>query len=91
MNRTVHCRKYDTDLEGLEAPPLPGAKGEEIYEHVSKKAWHEWQALQTMLINERALDMRDLNSRQYLTTQMQRFLDNVETDHAVGYIPPTTD
>ncbi len=91
MSRTVHCRKYDADLEGLDTPPLPGAKGEDIFQHVSKKAWQEWQTLQTMLINERALDMRDPNSRQYLTTQMQRFLDNEPTDHAVGYVAPASD
>ena len=52
MSRTVICRKYAEELEGLEAPPLPGAKGQDIFDTVSKKAWREWQAVQTMLINE---------------------------------------
>ena len=33
--RTVHCRRYQEDLEGLDKPPLPGAKGQDIYESVS--------------------------------------------------------
>ncbi|MCZ0941857.1 MAG: Fe(2+)-trafficking protein, partial [Gammaproteobacteria bacterium] len=39
MTRTVFCRKYRTELEGLAQPPLPGAKGELIFETVSRKAW----------------------------------------------------
>ena len=39
MTRTVNCRKYKEELPGLERPPYPGAKGEDIYNNVSKKAW----------------------------------------------------
>ena len=87
MTRTVHCRKYDEDLDGLETPPLPGPAGEEIFNTVSKKAWLEWQNLQTMLINEKNLDLRDLEARKYLTEQREKFLDNEPTDHAEGYTP----
>ncbi len=88
MSRTVCCRKYKERLEGLETPPLPGAVGEEIFRTVSRKAWLEWQALQTMLINEKGLNLRDPAARAYLTEQRERFLDNRETDHATGYVPP---
>ena len=86
--RTVLCRKYRSELEGLDAPPLPGPAGEEIFKTVSRKAWLEWQELQTMLINEKALNLREPDARNYLNTQRERFLDNEETDHAVGYEPP---
>jgi len=88
MPRTVHCRKYRRDMEGLEVPPLPGAKGEEIFETVSREAWNEWQALQTMLINEKHLDLRDPAARQYLAEQRERFLDDEPVDRAEGYVPP---
>ena len=87
MSRTVVCRKYGEELEGLDTPPLPGPAGEEIFNTVSKKAWLEWQNLQTMLINEKNLDLRDPESRKYLTEQRERFLDNQSTDHATGYVP----
>lgn len=87
MTRTVLCRKYGEELEGLETPPLPGPMGEQIFETVSKKAWLEWQTLQTMLINEKNLDLRDPEARKYLTEQRERFLDNEQTDHATGYVP----
>ena len=85
--RTVHCRKYQQELEGLDTPPLPGAVGEEIFNTVSRKAWLEWQELQTMLINEKALNLREPDARSYLNEQRERFLNNDPTDHAVGYVP----
>ena len=45
MSRTVHCRKYNEELPGLDRPPYPGAKGQDIYDNVSKKAWDEWLCL----------------------------------------------
>lgn len=91
MPRTVQCRKYGREMEGLDVPPLPGAKGEEIFQTVSKQAWNEWQALQTMLINEKHLDMRDPDARKYLAAQRERFLDNEPVDRAEGYVPPGLD
>ena len=37
MTRTVHCRKYAEDLPGLDKPPMPGKRGEAIYETVSAR------------------------------------------------------
>ena len=89
--RTVLCRKYQTELEGLDNPPLPGPTGEAIFESVSKKAWLEWQTVQTMLINEQALDLRDPAARAYLNEQREHFLNNESTDHAQGYVPKSPD
>ena len=51
MTRMVMCRKFKEELPGLERPPYPGPKGEAIFQDVSKRAWDDWQAHQTMLIN----------------------------------------
>ena len=59
MSRNVLCRKYKTELPGLIVAPYPGPKGQEIYETVSKQAWQEWQAQQTMLINEKQLSLKE--------------------------------
>jgi Fe-S cluster biosynthesis and repair protein YggX len=88
MTRKVHCRKYDQELPGLDAPPLPGAVGQQIFDTVSRQAWLEWQNLQTMLINEKHLELRDPNARKYLSEQRERFLNNLPADRAEGYVPP---
>ena len=89
MSRTVFCRRFQQDLPGLEAPPFPGPKGQEGYESVSAKAWGEWQDLQTMLINEKQLNMLDKDARKYLNTQRDLFLSGVDAEQAEGFIPPS--
>lgn len=88
MSRTVFCRKYQKELEGLEQPPMPGAKGQELYEQVSKQAWQAWLEHQTRLINEKHLKVFEPETRQYLLEQMEKFLNNETTDQAEGYVPP---
>ncbi|MCJ8297504.1 MAG: oxidative damage protection protein [Pseudomonadales bacterium] len=87
MMRTVNCIKYKQPLEGLEKPPYPGPKGLEIYESVSKKAWIEWTNHQTMLINEKHLNMMDPSSRKLLLEEMDKFLKNTEYAKVEGYVP----
>ena len=43
MTRTIICRKYKEELPALERAPFPGAKGQDIFDHVSAKAWADWQ------------------------------------------------
>ncbi len=88
MSRTVMCRKYQQQLEGLEAAPYPGPKGQEVFDKVSKRAWGEWLKLQTMLINEKRLNVRDPDTRSYLSQQMEKFFNNEETEAVEGYVPP---
>jgi len=89
MARTVFCRKYQQELEGLERPPLPGPKGQDLYDNISKRAWQEWMGHQTMLINEKHLNLMDMGARTYLNEQMQRFLSGEDYDRAEGYVPPS--
>jgi Fe-S cluster biosynthesis and repair protein YggX len=88
MTRTVFCRKYQKELDGLDAPPLPGKRGQEIFDSVSRKAWLAWQDLQTMIINERHLNMLEPEARKFLSDQMIRFFDNETVEGAEGYVPP---
>lgn len=88
MARQVFCRKYKQEMEGLELPPYPGAKGQDLYNNISKQAWQEWLKHQTMLINEKHLSLMDLTARAYLTEQMDKFLSGEDYDAAEGYVPP---
>ena len=89
MSRTVMCRKYKEELEGLEKPPYPGPKGQEIYETVSKKAWEEWTNHQTMIINEKHMRLMDPSTRKILQEEMEKFLDGGDYTKVEGYVPPT--
>ena len=86
--RQVLCRKYGKRLPGLPAPPLPGSMGQDIFENVSAQAWAEWQAVQTMLINERHLNLIEPEARKFLADQMRRFLANEPYEIPSGYVPP---
>ena len=88
MARTIFCKKYQQEMEGLDTPPYPGAKGQEIFDNISKQAWLDWQAHQTMLINEKHLSLVDPESRKYLQQEMEKFLSGEDYDQAEGYVPP---
>ena len=86
MPRTVSCKLLNKELPGLDAPPFPGPKGQDIFENYSAEVWQAWQDTQTMLINEKHLNMMDKESRKYLNVQRDKFLAGEETDHADGYV-----
>ncbi len=87
MARMVMCKRLKEELPGLDTPPFPGPAGQEVYETVSARAWQEWQDIQTMLINEKHLNMMDKQARKYLNEQRKVFLEGGEVDRAEGYVP----
>ena len=87
MTNTVFCKKYQQDLPALNAAPYPGPKGQEILNTISQKAWKEWQQHQTMLINERHLNMMDAADRKFLQTEMDKFFSGEDYAKAEGYTP----
>jgi len=87
MKRLVFCRKYQKELQGLDKPPYPGPKGEEIYKTISKEAWQEWLNHQTMLINEGSINLTNKESRNWLKDQMDLFLSNGDYEEPKGFKP----
>ena len=70
--RTVQCRRYNEELEGLDRHHSPAQKVRPFSTRSQKKRG-DWQALQTMLINEKHLNMMDPEARKYLSEQMELF------------------
>ena len=64
-------------------PPYPGPKGQEIYQHVSAKAWQDWQKQQVMLINEKHLSMASADDRRYLQ-EVRESMDYILGRNALG-------
>ena len=75
------------ELPKMDRAPFPGEKGEELLSNVSKQAWMEWLQHQTMLVNEKQLDLSKKESRDYLSQQLENFLNNESFDKADGFIP----
>jgi Fe-S cluster biosynthesis and repair protein YggX len=86
--KTVHCIKLGKESEAMEFPPLPGAMGQRIFEHVSKEAWQAWLKYQTMLINENRLNLAEKSARDYLSRQMESYFFGDGADKISGYVEP---
>ena len=66
MARKVNCSMLKREAEGLEYLPYPGELGKRIYDNISKEAWAQWVAHQTMLINENRLTPIEPKARAFL-------------------------
>jgi len=88
MTRTVHCIKLDKDADGLDFAPWPGELGQRIYNQVSKEAWGQWLAHQTMLINELRLSPLDPKARSFLAAEMEKYFFGGDVAQPAGYVPP---
>lgn len=91
MTRKVFCTKLKQETEGLDYPPLPGDIGKKVYLNISKAAWQQWLARQTMFINEYRLNMLDTKAREFLLTEMEKFLFSENDETPPGYVPHPQD
>ncbi len=88
MSRTVNCIRLGEVAEGLDAPPYPGELGQRIFENVSKEAWQQWLAHQTMLINENRITPIDPQARKFLVEEMEKFFFAGGSEKPAGYVAP---
>jgi len=80
MGSQVKCVKLGQELEGLDAPPMPGQLGQRIMENVSKLAWQGWLEHQTMLINEHRLSLAKPEARTFLLTELEKYFFSEDAD-----------
>ncbi len=88
MSNIIKCAKLGVEAEGLDSPPFPGAIGLHIFENISKSAWQEWVAMQTLLINEHRLASFDPKAKQFLASEREKFLFSNDFKIPEGYIAP---
>ncbi|BAJ01000.1 oxidative damage protection protein [Shewanella violacea] len=87
MARTVNCVYLKKESEGLGFQLYPGELGKRIFDNVSKEAWALWQSKQTMLINEKKLNMMNVDDRKFLEEQMINFLFEGKDVEIEGFVP----
>lgn len=90
MTRMIHCVKLDQELSGLDRAPYPGVLGQRIYDSISKEAWQQWLQHQTMLVNEYRLSMFEPKAKQFLLSEMEKYLFEDGAALPEGYVPPKT-
>ena len=89
MSRTVFCHKLQKEADGLDFQLYPGELGKRIFDNICKEAWVDWQKKQTMLINEKKLNLMEPTARKFLEEQMQGYLYEGKEPDIEGYVPPT--
>lgn len=87
MARTVFCAYLKQEAEGLDFQLYPGEVGKRIFDNISKPAWAEWIKKQTMLVNEKKLNMMNAEHRKLLEAEMVSFLFEGKEVHIEGYVP----
>lgn len=87
MARTVFCAYLKQEAEGLDFQLYPGEVGKRIFDNISKLAWAEWIKKQTMLVNEKKLNMMNAEHRKLLEAEMVSFLFEGKEVHIEGYVP----
>ncbi|MBR0573322.1 MULTISPECIES: oxidative damage protection protein [Pasteurellaceae] len=87
MARQVFCEYLKKEAEGLDFQLYPGELGQRIFNSISKQAWSEWMKKQTMLVNEKKLNMMDIEHRKLLEQEMVNFLFEGKDVHIEGYVP----
>jgi Fe-S cluster biosynthesis and repair protein YggX len=83
----VQCVLLGVEAEGLDYAPYPGELGQRIFDQVSKQAWQQWVAHQTMLINENRLTPIEPSARKFLEEEMEKFFFSGGSAKPDQYVP----
>lgn len=87
MTRMIKCALLGEEAEGLDYPPYPGELGQRIFDAVSKQAWQQWLAHQTMLINEYRLTPIEPKAREFLEKEMEKYFFGGGSDAPQEFVP----
>ncbi|CUR53628.1 Probable Fe(2+)-trafficking protein [Serratia symbiotica] len=74
MKKIIFCNFLKCNSEAQDFQIYPGDIGKYIFNTISKKAWTKWIEKQTILINEKKLNMLKFNDYKLLEQEMIKFL-----------------
>ena len=87
MTRMVFCSYLKKEAPGLAFQLIPGELGKRIFDNISQEAWTEWQRKQTMLINEKKLNLMKAEDRKIIEDAMIGYLFEDKEVEIEGYTP----
>ena len=71
---TVVCTRCHENKPGLDEPPVGGALGQSIQDHICAGCWEEWRTASSQLINHYGLNLGLPEHRAQLRKVMKEFL-----------------
>ena len=71
---TVVCSRCGLTKESVDGPPLPGALGARVSEHVCRDCWSEWMQTSIRVINHYGLQPAVKEHREKIFELMAEFL-----------------
>lgn len=74
MTRIIYCTFLKKKTEGQKFQTYPGKLGKLIFNNISQEAWMQWQNKQTIIVNEKKLNMSIINDRKIIEQEMINFL-----------------
>lgn len=87
MSRTVFCSYLKKEAPGLAFQLIPGEVGKRIFDNISQEAWAKWQHKQTMLINEKKLNLMKIEDRTLIQEAMIGYLFEDKEVDIEGFTP----
>lgn len=87
MSRTIFCTFLQREAEGQDFQLYPANWENASITRSPKKPRAQWQHKQTMLINEKKLNMMNAEHRKLLEQEMVNFLFEGKEVHIEGYTP----
>ncbi|CAL4325378.1 oxidative damage protection protein [Buchnera aphidicola] len=74
MSKKIFCSYFQKNKKKQNSQLYPGKLGKKIFDEISQCAWEKWIEKQTKIINEKKLNMFNINHRKKIEAYMLKFL-----------------
>ena len=71
----ITCARCGQRSHPMASPPLVGARGQKVQEHVCPACWEAWIEQSKNLINHYGIEVADPSQRRQLYAMMEEFLN----------------
>jgi Fe-S cluster biosynthesis and repair protein YggX len=71
---TLHCTRCGQDRDAMAFQPFQNDLGRRVFQEICGVCWGEWLKTQQQLINHYGLNLRDSKAKEFLFSNMEKFL-----------------